>query len=69
MAAAKRSSEIFVTVDCVVFGLDTDLKVLLIQRGSEPFANSWALPGGFVDYGESLEQAAMREALEEFLGF
>jgi len=38
-------------------------EVLLIRRKNEPFG--WALPGGFVDYGESAEQAAEREALEE----
>ena len=37
--------------------------IILIERGNEPFG--WALPGGFVDYGETLEQAAVREALEE----
>ncbi|SEM22486.1 8-oxo-dGTP diphosphatase [Stigmatella aurantiaca] len=55
-----------VTVDCVVFGLDEeDLKVLLIQRGAEPFAGKWALPGGFVQMDESLEEAARRELEEE----
>jgi len=54
------------TVDCVVFGLDDeDLKVLLIQRGLEPFAGKWALPGGFVHMDESLEEAARRELAEE----
>ncbi len=54
------------TVDCVVFGLDEgDLKVLLIQRDIEPFAGKWALPGGFVHMGETLEEAARRELLEE----
>ena len=54
------------TVDCAVFGLDDeDLKVLLIQRAHEPFAGCWALPGGFVDVGESPEQAARRELQEE----
>jgi 8-oxo-dGTP diphosphatase len=57
-----------VTVDCVVFGLDLDaedLKILLIQRGGKPFAGMWALPGGFVDMDETLEQAAKRELQEE----
>jgi 8-oxo-dGTP diphosphatase len=37
--------------------------VLLIERRNPP--HGWALPGGFIDYGESAEQAAVREALEE----
>jgi len=37
--------------------------VILIKRKNEPYG--WAIPGGFVDYGESLEQAAVREAREE----
>ena len=54
------------TVDCVVFGLDgQDLRVLLIQRDADPHEGSWALPGGFVEYGETVEQAATREAREE----
>ena len=53
-------------VDCVVFGLDDeDLKVLLIQRGIEPFAGRWALPGGFVHLDEALADAARRELQEE----
>jgi 8-oxo-dGTP diphosphatase len=54
------------TVDAVVFGFDDqDLKVLLIQRGVEPFAGRWALPGGFVRIDESLEAAVRRELAEE----
>lgn len=54
------------TVDCVIFGLDEeDLKVLLIQRDLEPFAGKWALPGGFVNVGESIDDAARRELKEE----
>lgn len=54
------------TTDCVVFGLDEgDLKVLLIQRGHEPFKGKWALPGGFVDMDEDLETGARRELQEE----
>lgn len=55
-----------VTVDCVVFGLDQgELKVLLIQRDLEPFKGAWALPGGFVNMDEALEDAARRELEEE----
>ena len=55
-----------VTVDIVVFTEhDDDLKVLLIRRGKEPFKGMWALPGGFVDIDESLEDAARRELQEE----
>jgi 8-oxo-dGTP diphosphatase len=55
------------TVDCVIFGLDesASLKVLLIQRALEPYKDSWALPGGFVDMKEDLEEAALRELEEE----
>ena len=57
-----------VAVDCVIFGLDLetkDLKVMLIERDLEPYAGMWAIPGGFVRRGESLEQAAARELEEE----
>jgi 8-oxo-dGTP diphosphatase len=57
-----------VAVDCVIFGLDLetkDLKVMLIERDLDPFAGMWAIPGGFVRRGESLEQAAARELEEE----
>jgi 8-oxo-dGTP diphosphatase len=55
-----------VTVDLVIFTIaEDDLQVLLIRRGLEPFRGRWALPGGFVEIGESLEQAAARELQEE----
>jgi 8-oxo-dGTP diphosphatase len=55
-----------VTVDLVIFTIaEDDLKVLLIRRGQEPFKGRWALPGGFVEIEESLEQAAARELKEE----
>ena len=54
------------TVDCVVFGFDeSELKVLLIERGLEPFKGKWALPGGFVRVEETLDEAARRELAEE----
>lgn len=39
--------------------------VVLIRRGSEPYQGQWALPGGFVEVGETVEEAAVREAAEE----
>lgn len=55
-----------VTVDVVIFSLRTErLKVLLVQRGEEPFKGMWALPGGFVHIDEGLEEAALRELHEE----
>ncbi|MGV3633226.1 MAG: NUDIX domain-containing protein [Pseudorhodoplanes sp.] len=52
-----------VTVDCVVFD-DRD-RLLLIRRRHPPFAGQFALPGGFVDPGETTEDAARRELAEE----
>lgn len=40
-------------------------KVLLIKRNKKPFKNLWAIPGGHVEYGETVEHAALREAKEE----
>lgn len=66
MAYTYKYPRAALTVDCVVFGVDDEaLKVLLIERGIEPFIGSWALPGGFVQTEESLEAAALRELREE----
>lgn len=55
-----------VTVDLVVFTIRHDaLQVLLIERGGEPFRGALALPGGFVQPDENLDQAAARELAEE----
>lgn len=54
------------TVDIVLFTLrDDDLSVLLVERRFDPFAGSWALPGGYVEPDEDLEVAARRELREE----
>ena len=69
MAAAPPKfvrPSVIVAVDCVVFGVDAEaLKVLLIERGVEPFLGHWALPGGVMLEKESPEEAARRELEEE----
>ena len=55
-----------VTVDVVVLTLaNRRLQALLIQRGLDPFAGMWAIPGGFKQPTETLDEAAQRELLEE----
>lgn len=55
-----------VTTDCVIFGFDgLRLKVLLIQRGADPYKGRWAFPGGFMNIDESAETGALRELQEE----
>lgn len=59
-----------ITVDCVLFGFNAEagrLEVVLIRRGEDPFKGRWALPGGFIEFGEgeTAAQAARREMEEE----
>ena len=59
-ATAMRYQNPFPTVDIII---RVNGGIVLIERKNPPYG--WALPGGFVDYGESLETAALREAREE----
>jgi len=59
-ASVARYHNPFPTVDIII---ETEGRIVLIERANEP--RQWALPGGFCDYGESLEDAAVREAKEE----
>ena len=54
-----------VTADCIVITKEAEPKVLLIERGDEPFKGCWAFPGGFMDMDETTEQCAIRELEEE----
>lgn len=55
-----------ITADCVIFGFDgKSLKILLVERGNEPYLGCWALPGGFMRMDETIEQTAERELKEE----
>ena len=51
-----------ITVDGVII---KNGKILLVKRRNEPFKGKWALPGGFVEYGETVEKAVLREVKEE----
>ena len=55
-----------VTTDILIFsGKGDETKILLIQRGKDPFKGWWALPGGFLDMDEELDECARRELKEE----
>jgi len=54
-----------VTADCVVITKEAEPKVLLIERGADPYKGCWAFPGGFLNMDETTEQCAIRELKEE----
>ena len=55
-----------VTADCIIVsGYGSKRQVLLIKRKHDPYADSWALPGGFVEIDEDLLEGAIRELEEE----
>ncbi len=63
---ASRYERPSVTVDIVIFTLrNRELHLLLVQRRRWPYDGYWALPGGFIEMNESLEQSARRELEEE----
>lgn len=65
MGKAYRNPPTAVDMIIEVYDEKTLTGIVLIQRKNEPFKGKWALPGGFQEFGESLEDAAVREAKEE----
>lgn len=61
----KKYYSLAVSVDCAVFGFDDDdLKILLIERGEEPYSGYWALPGNLVSLDENINAAVDRVLFE-----
>ena len=54
-----------VTADCIVITREKNPRVLLVQRGIEPFKGCWATPGGFMNMDETADECARRELEEE----
>lgn len=60
---AHREDRVVLTVDAVI--TDDEGRILLMERGTDPFKGTWVLPGGIVDPGETVEAACVREVEEE----
>lgn len=60
---SKEDRKIEISTDAIV--LTEDNKIVIIKRKFEPFRGEWALPGGFIEYGETAEIACAREVKEE----
>ena len=55
-----------ITTDALLFvKMNREIHILLIRRGKQPFKDHWALPGGFVEMSETLEESCIRELKEE----
>jgi len=68
MRRYSQQTRILCAVDCIIFGYDgIDLKLLVIQRGFQPFKGEWSLVGGFIKETESAEEAA-RHILKSLTG-
>lgn len=66
MNGLKTRSAYSLSVDCIIFGYSHGiLKVALIERKNKPYMGAWAIPGGFVEGDETVEEAANRELKEE----
>lgn len=59
----NKSRNITLTVDPII--MTKENQIVLVKRTFDPFRDCWALPGGIVEYGETVESAATREAREE----
>ena len=68
MSKYQNQTALLAAVDCIVFGFDGQtIKLLLIHRGIEPEKGKWSLMGGFIQVGESADEAAAR-VLETLTG-